>query len=109
VPSLPLTRDLKPQHNGEERSVTAPCRPVALSGDGAASLLLFESVRSCLWGSVVLQQVPILSNCVTQREFLTAERQQTYLPVRQYNNTHQLLSSCHFTLESAIVTSHVAS
>jgi len=41
---LPLTLDLKPRHDGEERSLTAPCRIVALSGDGTAALLLFDSV-----------------------------------------------------------------
>ena len=52
---LPLILDLKPQHKGEERSLTATCRPVALPGDGTAVLLLFDSVRSCLWCSVMLQ------------------------------------------------------
>lgn len=66
---LPLTRDLKRRHKGEERSLTAPCRPVALSGDGTAALLLFDSVRSCLWGSVMTQQEPLHSNCVTGGSF----------------------------------------
>jgi hypothetical protein len=69
-----VTRDLKPRNNGEERSLTATCRLVALSGDGTAALLLFESVRRCLRGSVVLQQASLRSNCVTQGEFQTAER-----------------------------------
>ena len=103
------SRDIT-ERRGEVSDSTAPCRPVALSGDGTAAELSLgfsddaaRAVAFKLCDRGYFQTAECHSSCDMHQV------KQISLPVRQPNNTPQLLFSCHFTLQSAAVSRHVAS